>query len=328
MVTLEKGARYFLAEQLALRQAKSPDALAPSTITLYEKILRGLMQDHAELRLDTMLVSQVERIRLKLFQRGSSLSYVRAHTDVLSSICRNLWRQGLIDTNPMDIWKLRSRPIRTKTRSAAEAREIDAIANRDSILALVKECQRDNHCDSGWKIEGIVLLAVGSGLRLGEIRGLRWASIKHPTTPSEFRTIAVVESWPTNGREGELTKTGKPRAVLYPTIFGEWYERNRHRGMMQDLVFSKTRGEDLLRALGRRCVRAGFSHPATFQVLRHTFASHMLTLGYPLEWVSDQLGNSPEVARRHYAKYLDPWRRPEPVPAGMNPTDLIFCGGA
>jgi integrase len=97
---------------------------------------------------------------------------------------------------------------------------------------------------------------------------------------------------------------------------------------MEELVFGRTDSRDLLKMLTRRCYHAGFPHSATFQALRHTFASHLLTYGYPLEWISDQLGNSPDTCRKHYAKYLDPWRRPVKVRAGCNPTDLILGDGA
>jgi integrase len=204
-----------------------------------------------------------------------------------------------------------------------QEREIDVIAERESILALLDA----SHGIMDWKMRGMILMGVGSGMRLGEMRGLRWKNIKHPGTAPELRTIRIVESWPVNGNEGELPKTGRSRSVLYPRLLGDWFHKNRHRGTMEELVYGKTDSADLLQMLTRRCYRAGFSVAANFQSLRHTFASQLLTYGYPLEWVADQLGNTPEVARRHYAKHIDPWRRPTTVPEGMNPTDIIFTGG-
>jgi len=64
--------------------------------------------------------------------------------------------------------------------------------------------------------------------------------------------------------------------------------------------------------------------------LRDTFASQLLTVGIPIQWVSRQLGHSGvSVTERHYAKYLgvggDEFVYVEPLrlEPGEVPADLL-----
>jgi integrase len=60
--------------------------------------------------------------------------------------------------------------------------------------------------------------------------------------------------------------------------------------------------------------------------LRASFASHLLTVGVPLGWISDALGHADVgVTARHYARYLTAaaYRPPLVVAPNEVPPDLL-----
>ena len=71
--------------------------------------------------------------------------------------------------------------------------------------------------------------------------------------------------------------------------------------------------------------RAAIGHRA-LKDLRDTFASHLLTAGVQLGYVSSQLGHSDvSVTARHYAKWIEDDRYREPMTLERNevPSDLL-----
>lgn len=318
---LERAARTHIDDELAKINARSPEALSVTTLLLHSRITSGpWLRRLMSYELSALTPVEIEKLKLEMFAAGRGREHVSSHMKVLSAICESAWGRGDIDINPVELWRNRRNKRRTKAGVIAQGiKEIAVIPDRASVKALLDAIPKRE-----WQVHGAVLLGVGSGLRLGEIRGLRWGHIAIPSNPPEDRILSISESWPLFGGPGEPTKTGRARRVLYPAEFARWWARNRQRGTAEDLVLDATGYETIKNGLFRASARAGLATRATFQVLRHTFASHLLTAGYPLEFVSEQLGNTPEVARKHYAAFLKPWERPRAVPPDCNPTDLLF----
>lgn len=56
------------------------------------------------------------------------------------------------------------------------------------------------------------------------------------------------------------------------------------------------------RPLVAACKKAGIVPPATFHILRHTYASHLVQAGAPLPVIAANLGHSDtRMTERHYA---------------------------
>ena len=71
---------------------------------------------------------------------------------------------------------------------------------------------------------------------------------------------------------------------------------------------------------------AGISQGLTPHGLRDTYASHLLSAGVQLTYVSAQLGHADvSVAAHHYARWCggDEYRPPIPLAAGEVPADLL-----
>ncbi|EPX56179.1 integrase/recombinase XerD [Cystobacter fuscus DSM 2262] len=130
----------------------------------------------------------------------------------------------------------------------------------------------------------LLLVAVLSGLRRGEIAGLRWADIHWEEGP--YGIIHVRHSW---GRD--TTKGGEERLVpvhpaLHPELLAAFKAapRSKRGDLVEELVFAspeggmRGRGWDTAKLLGRVARWAGQELPEgfTFHDLRKTFLTHLI----------------------------------------------------
>jgi len=137
----------------------------------------------------------------------------------------------------------------------------------------------------------MVVLALTTGMRAGEIIALTWADI-------DPHFIQVNKSW----RKGRLTlpKTAKGmRQVQIPSSTYEallWWRTQRAEAGEDELVFSQANGKPweasiLTKRLSRAGTRAGIGH-VHFHVLRHTFAAHVLSSGQSPQYLQEMLGHA------------------------------------
>ena len=131
-----------------------------------------------------MLIEQFKQGRLKtktLHKRDRSLATVNRELQVLSNVFSMAYDNGLVETNPMRrVHKLREAPARERYLIDEEERRLFAV--------LVG---RRAH------LRPIVVVALQTGMRQGEILGLKWEHIDF-----NQKTIYVAH-----------TKTGRPRRI-------------------------------------------------------------------------------------------------------------------
>jgi integrase len=136
----------------------------------------------------------------------------------------------------------------------------------------------------------IVIVALHTGMRLGEILGLRWGDLdlRHrlisitKTKNNERKTIPINEAL-----YEELTKL--PRHMTSPYLLGH---------------LDGTRILRIDRSFHSALKRAGIEG-FRFHDLRHTFASHLAMRGVPLETIGALLGHKDPKMTRRYA-HLSP----------------------
>ena len=180
----------------------------------------------------------------------------------------------------------------------------------------------------------LVLLLLDAGLRLGEALGLTWGGIAWgQDEDDQARALLIDRSRPRGGEEG-YTKSGRARTValsrrlrraleaLYQLRFRPGPEalvmRGETEGSIDPWNFRK-------REWRRICTRAGIGHRA-LKDLRDTYASHLLSAGVQLGYVSAQLGHADvAVTARHYARWAggDLYRQPLQLEAGEVPADFL-----
>jgi integrase len=161
-------------------------------------------------------------------------------------------------------------------------------------------------------LEPIVLLALGSGLRRGEILGLKWADIDFEKNMLNVeRTLRTNKHISEDGSYYYLLETQSPksktsiRTVSLPDAITEILLTHREaqrkmvqRGMFEEteFVFVSTKGKlldgrNLLRAF-KRFLRSIDIPSRSFHTLRHTYATKLFEKNVPLKTVQVLLGHS------------------------------------
>jgi excisionase family DNA binding protein len=125
----------------------------------------------------------------------------------------------------------------------------------------------------------IIIVALNSGMRRGEILGLRWTHLDF-----EKRTLKV-----------ERSKSGRPRFIdMNHTLF-ELLRELRMKNPGSDYIFSNPQtGKPFVeigKAFRTACRRSGVKG-MRFHDLRHTFASRLIEAGTDIITVRDLLGHS------------------------------------
>ena len=146
----------------------------------------------------------------------------------------------------------------------------------------------------------LLLCALRTGMRLGELLGLQWGDIDF-----QGRFIEVRRSLVEGGRI-ELPKNGKIRRVDLSLLLGETLEKLRVRRAEEALakgwkqvpewVFCNEEGRpiwksDFERRVFHKALEKAKLRRIRFHDLRHTFASRPLQNGESVVYVKDQLGH-------------------------------------
>jgi integrase len=143
----------------------------------------------------------------------------------------------------------------------------------------------------------MILTALRTGMRQGELRGLQWSSIDW-----QNRNLAVRHSRYDYTKELVSPKSNRERHIPMDTdIYDVLYRRKRNSGY----VFTDAAGEPfdckrLLRRLQDVCSKAGLRRIG-WHTLRHTFASQLAMGNVPLPAVQKLLGHATITMTMRYA---------------------------
>ena len=199
-----------------------------------------------------MLIEQFKQQRMKtktLHKRDRSPATVNRELQVLSKVFSMAYDNGLVETNPMRrVHKLREAPARERyLTDEEETRLLSVLVGRRAHL------------------RPIVVVALQTGMRQGEILGLKWAHVDF-----EQKTIYVAH-----------TKTGRPRRIPMSKPV-EVEIRSLKDASADEHVFSYA-GTGLKLTTFRHawegaCKQAGI-FGLRFHDLRHTFATRLRAKG-------------------------------------------------
>lgn len=175
----------------------------------------------------------------------------------------------------------------------------------------VEECERFLEHAADWRV--FMLAAVRTGLRLGELRGLRWGEVD-----LGLRKVHVVRAYTQTGWTSP--KSGKQRTVDLARDLTEALRVHRPESAARDdLVFPGPGGEPLdesaiYKACKRVCGAAQLGRVLGPHKLRHTFASHKAMHGTPMPIIQAWMGHASITTTMRYshlapgigARYIDP----------------------
>jgi integrase len=259
------------------------------------------------------------------------------HLSTLSRVFNFALRRGIEVTNPVPVFRaryLRDRS-RTKRGRASQESRIRPIEDPADLARLVRAAR-----DEGLEAEVAVLLMLDAGLRVAEVRGLRWGAIGFGANEDDrSRGLIIDRSKPSGTQQIEETKSGRARKVALSRRLRDALRRlyrQRARQALQGLRELEPRDDRLVlpsfcqanfrgRQWGRILRRAGLGHWRP-KDLRDTYASQLLTCGVPVAYISRQLGHSDlGTTTKHYARWCgdDAYREPMGLRPGEVPANLL-----
>ena len=179
-----------------------------------------------------------------------------------------------LETNPV-------RRVRRPKLPRGRVRFLD----KDELSALLSACQQSDHpC-----LYPIVVLAVSTGMRHGEILGLRWQDV-------DLARNRLTLEQTKNGDRRSVPLVGRARAVIS--------EYARVRRIDTPLVFPSRRKPrvpaDFRKPWAKAVETAGLEN-FRFHDLRHTCASYLAMSGATLAEISEVLGHKTLAMVKRYA---------------------------
>ena len=143
----------------------------------------------------------------------------------------------------------------------------------------------------------MILMALRTGMRQGELKGLQWSAINW-----ESRVVIVKHSYCDREKTIGPPKNNRIRSIpLDADLYEILYRKRKNTGY----VFTNAKGQPLNHSwltyyLEGACKKAGLRR-ISWHILRHTFASHLAMRGVPLNTVQALLGHSTIVMTMRYA---------------------------
>ena len=253
-------------------------------------VFYGLMlEKHIVPALGNLRVTEVTPERIDRFARamtdGRKPKTVNNVLGVLGRLLRFSVDRGVLAVAPR-VGKLTLPPDSIRFLSFAEA---------DAFIDAAAESPT-------WSAQ--VVVALRTGLRIGELLALRWEDVDlHAGRLLVRRSVwQGVESTPKGGRPREIPLSDQALQAL---------GSHPHRGRC---VFARLDGErrdrhGCTRALYTIAERAGQAVPFGWHVLRHTFASHLAMRGVPLKAVQELMGHATMEMTLRYAHLAPDVRR-------------------
>lgn len=294
--------------------------LRAATWREYDRHRRDYWSLIAKVPLTRLTPAQVESAMAKLLERGLSAQTVRHARSTLRRALHDAMRDGLVTRNVAAL----ARPPRLQRR------EMRALTPAE-VDRLLRGTADTTHGP-------LFAVAVGSGLRLGELLGLRWSDVD-----LEARQLTVRRAL-TRADGGGWTfdepKTARSRrTVMLPAVAVDGLRRQRARQAEERLAagaaWQDQDGLVFTDALGRPLQPSAVSHafrdaaerlglPVRLHDLRHTAASLLLAAGVPLKVVSETLGHSSIAITADVYSHVTPDLKREAADA----MDRALSGGA
>jgi integrase len=253
----------------------------PATLEGYESVLRiHLVPFFGDVALDSITVNGIEQFLAAKRDEGRAPKTIRNMLAFLNGIYAYAHRHGMVATNPV---RMVDKP---RTPGRSEVRFLD----ETELEALLRCVPRD---DLG-RVEGpLYVTAAMTGLRMGELLGLRWEDIDWTA-----RRVRVRQAFVRGAFTTPKSARGSRSVPLAARVAAELDALSKQTAYPADdeLVF----GHPLLgKPLDRSKVLKRFksalvvagARKVRFHDLRHTFGTRMAAAGVPMRTLQEWLGH-------------------------------------
>jgi len=279
--------RITVSEYLERWLAASARSLRPKTLERYGELIRlHVTPVVGGIRLEKLQPLHLERIYQEVLAKGrSGQTALHVHRLLFTAL-----RQAVA-------WQLLHRNVaEAVTPPKPQRKDIPPLTRRDveTLLKAVKDTE----------LEVPTALALGTGMRLGEVLGLRWQDVD--LEGGRARIVQAIQQTSTGPVVVPPKSERSRRIVLLPSFVVKPLRRQKaaqaERRLVcgtewqdNDLVIDRGDGGPMLtRVISRRFSsamrKAGLD--LTFHGLRHGHASLMLAAGVDMKVVSERLGHS------------------------------------
>lgn len=290
----------------------------PSTIKWYE----GIVHNHVKPALGHIELRKLSALSLDRYYNGLreggrkhsnygrevgaplSERTIQAHHRTIHAALEQAYKWGLVSENV-------AKRADTYKPDGQEVKPVKRVLTKDEVLSLLSVAQEHS------KHPELYLLAITTGMRRGELLGLRRQDVEPPYA-HVHQTLR--KSGPNPEFGPPKTEKGNRRIYL-PDEALEAIERvltrqEEERELMgdsyedHDLVFAQPNGRPLdghnlsRRELPRLAKLAGLGH-LRFHDLRHTNATLCHEIDIPVRTASERLGHDPAVHLRVYTHATD-----------------------
>ena len=251
-------------------------------------IYKHLLPTLGHIRLQKLTVQHVESLCAKKRNEGLSTGTVRHIHAVLHKALAYAKRIKLVGSNVCDDVEL----------SGYERHEAQLLTPEQAQMLLQKV--REHH------LEALLTLALATGMRRGEILGLRWQDIDLEKGSLQVRRTLIYLAY-YGFKEGEPKTETSRRKIVLPLFVVEALKRHRAAQLEarlkagaawidRDLVFGNRRGDylmptTLVKQFSLLLKDVGLPR-MRFHDLRHSAATLLLSMGVPMKVVQELLEHS------------------------------------
>lgn len=264
-----------------------------TTWEMYQGHLNNHFADLDNRRINLITTATIEKFITARQSQKMALATIRKIMVTLNQIMKYSVRHHLIDFNPV------ADAERPKATGIIDESKDMAILTPEEIRGLI-EAEPDQ------KYKTLFLTAIMTGMRQGEIIGLKWSDVNFAA-----RQINVRRTF-NHGRFFEPKTKQSIRSIdLAPMLIKElaaW--KLICTGQNDDLVFPSETGTPICcfnmvrRHFEPALKRAKIPH-IKFHALRHTYASLLIEQGENIKYIQNQLGHaSPTVTLNVYAHLM------------------------
>lgn len=271
--------------------------IAPSSeVITKSRINNHLMPALAGMKLKKITPMHCQQVFTEMAENGMAEGSIRLVYQLMNEIMESAVDNGLIAKNPAKVKSVKIGGRKTEKRVALTPDQVDTLFK--------------NIKDSTWRepikhrVHDFVVVALGTGLRIGELLGLQWDCVDLDSCEIEVRrNLSCV---PGQCTLNEYTKTESGvRTVPFPDDVLEVLTR-LHEDMNGDYVFHGSNGKHLYFQDMQSRLRglAGDGVVCSPHILRHTCITNWFDAGLDVKEVQYLAGHSdPTVTMKIYVDY-------------------------